>query len=133
MNEWDNFIGSWVEQISSQNGSTCSYCRDMCSPNTQQWKRKEASVRIKGTIMLKDKMNIFTDESMNTNRWQWGGWSCESLSAKKKKRERKPEGQFQRGKYRFKMITEDRSAEHGLTAWNDAWALGSPYSPRNLK
>ena len=39
---------------------------------------------------------------------------------KKKKRERerekKPEGQFQRGKYRFKMIIEDRSAEHGLTA-----------------
>ena len=35
---------------------------------------------------------------------------------REKEREKKPEGQFQRGKYRFKMITKDRSAEHGLTA-----------------
>lgn len=35
---------------------------------------------------------------------------------KKTERERKPEGQFQRGKHRFKMITEDKSVEHELTA-----------------
>ena len=45
------------------------------------------------------------------------------MSAKRKRererereRERKPEGQFQRGKHRFKMITKDKSVEHELTA-----------------
>ena len=39
----------------------------MCSPNAEQWRRKEESVRIKGIIMLKDKTNVFTDESTNAN------------------------------------------------------------------
>lgn len=63
-------------------------------------------------------MNIFTDESMNTNSWQWGGWSCGSLSAKRK-RQRERENQ----KVSSRGVNTDLKWSPRIRVLNMSWLL----------
>ena len=44
----------------------CVHISGICVLQTHSNERENTKVRIKGTVMLKDKMNIFMDESTNT-------------------------------------------------------------------
>ena len=58
---------SSVEQISSPDGSVSSYFGDTFLFQTHSSGRENTNVKIKVTVMFKNKMNIFTDKSMNRN------------------------------------------------------------------